>query len=95
MRCLNDYITNHVNPNARNLHLLTDGCDGQNHKNITLQYLHSLILNGQLDPVAHPLFMRSLSSLPCDIELVVIQRMQKDNVEPFTAWNDMIRKRLS
>ena len=66
--CLDDYITKHLDPTVRNLHVFTDECRGQNHNNTMVQYLHSLVLNKRLDSVTHRLPMRGHSYLPCDRE---------------------------
>ena len=75
--CLDDYISKYLKATARNLHVFSNGCRGQNHNNTVVQYLHSLIVNNRFDSVTHRLPMRGHSYLPCDREFGVIERMQK------------------
>ena len=86
----------HQNQDAQSfLDLFCDGCRGQNHNNVMVRFLFTLVFRGSFEKMMLHLPVQGHSFLPCHQHFGVFKGMKqkKDTVQHYKEWEELIQRK--
>lgn len=89
-----DYISNHVSPEVKELHIFSDGCPGQNRNHTVVRFLLTLQATKRFRKIHHYFPIRGHSFLPCDRDFGTLKRLVRkhDRIYIPEEYEEMILK---